>query len=612
MNQILCVAKKELRAYFLSPVALIFLGLFLVLAFGATFWVDTFFRRNIADVRPLFHYLPLVLTLLVAALTMRLWSEEQRSGTLEILLTLPIPTHRLVLGKFLAGVALLAVALALTFGFPLTVSTLGDLDWGPVFGGYIGLVLLASAYLSIGLCISAATNNQIVAFLVTWIVCLALYAAGSDVVAGFGGNRVAEVLRMVGAGSRFESIERGVIDLRDLVYYGSICGGFLFLNTVILEAKKWSRGESTRPRRSSLKLSVALVLTNLLVLNVGLASVRTARIDLTERGEYSISPVTKKLLRRLDAPLLLRGYFSAKTHPLLAPLVPRIRDLLDEYEAVGGSKVIAEFIDPQENPAAEKEANEDYSIKSVPFQFADRHQAAVVNSYFHILVKYGDKHETLAFGDLIEVNVSGMQQVEVKLRNLEYDLTRAIKKVVYGFEPLESLFARVPDKITLSAYVTPKTLPQNLEEVPGKITKVAEELQKRSAGKLEYKQIDPSGPENDALRRTLFEKHRIKPFAVSLFGGDTFYLHLLLTSGDKVERVFPAPEASDTELKNEITAALKRMTPGFLKTVALTLPEPKTPPPNPMMGRRPPPPQARGFKCCSGSWARTTASRRLT
>ena len=160
MRQALTIMRKELRAYFLSPVALIVLSIFLIASFALFFRVeDNVFIRNLVDVRPLFRSLPILLIFLVSAITMKQWSEEQKMGTMEILLTLPIKTWHLVLGKFLSGWVLCLVALALTLSLPLTVDQLGELDWGPVIGGYIGASLLAAAYLSIGLCVSARTDN---------------------------------------------------------------------------------------------------------------------------------------------------------------------------------------------------------------------------------------------------------------------------------------------------------------------------------------------------------------------------------------------------------------------------------------------------------------------
>jgi len=160
LSTLATIARKELRTYFLAPVALIFIATFLLASLFAFFWVEGFFSRNVADIRPLFSWLPILLIFLVPAVGMRLWSEEERMGTMELLRTCPLRTSELVLGKFLAGLSLVAVALVLTLPIPLTVDWLGDLDWGPVFGGYLATLLLAGAYLAITLCISAFTASR--------------------------------------------------------------------------------------------------------------------------------------------------------------------------------------------------------------------------------------------------------------------------------------------------------------------------------------------------------------------------------------------------------------------------------------------------------------------
>ena len=165
------IARKELHTYFGSPMALIFVGAFLVVTLFSFFWAEPFFARNIADVRPLFRWMPILMIFLIATLTMRQWSEEQRGGTLEILLTLPARRSHLVLGKFIAVMLLIGVSLALTLFLPITVSLLGDLDWGPVVGGYLAALLMASAYAAIGLYVSSRTDNQIVALIVTALLC---------------------------------------------------------------------------------------------------------------------------------------------------------------------------------------------------------------------------------------------------------------------------------------------------------------------------------------------------------------------------------------------------------------------------------------------------------
>ena len=174
MNQIKTIIRKELQATFSSPLPLLFLGIFLAVVLFNFFTLQTFFSRGIADIRPMFENLPLLLIALLAALTMRQWSEEQRSGTLEILLTLPIDLIKLVMGKFLAAVVMIVLALGLTLPLPITVSLLGPLDWGPVFGGYVAAILMAGAYAAIGLFISSRTDNQIVALISTIILAISL------------------------------------------------------------------------------------------------------------------------------------------------------------------------------------------------------------------------------------------------------------------------------------------------------------------------------------------------------------------------------------------------------------------------------------------------------
>lgn len=239
MNRVRSIAGRELRSYFHSPIAYVFLLAFVGTALFTFFNVHAFFARGQADLRALFGAIPFLMLLLVPALTMRLWAEEEKQGTIEILLTLPAKDHELVAGKFLASWALLGVGLLLTLPLPITVASLGNLDWGPVWGGYIGALLLGAAYLAVGQFVSAMTENQILAFILALVVCMSMYGVGTDAFLGLFADRTAAVLRSLGTGSRFESIGRGVIDLRDLTYYGSITAFFLALSVSALRAKRW-------------------------------------------------------------------------------------------------------------------------------------------------------------------------------------------------------------------------------------------------------------------------------------------------------------------------------------------------------------------------------------
>jgi ABC-2 type transport system permease protein len=231
---------RELRAYFNSPIAYVFLVVFAGAALFTVFNVHQFFSRGIADMRGLFDAIPLLMILLVPALTMRLWAEEQKQGTFELLLTLPAREHELVMGKFLASWALLGAALGLTLVLPITMAWLGHLDWGPVVGGYLGALLLGAAYLAVGQFLSATTENQILAFILALVVCLGLYGVGTEAFAGLFPDSTAGVMRALGTGSRFQSIARGVVDARDLAYYASLTGFFLAACIAAVRARRWA------------------------------------------------------------------------------------------------------------------------------------------------------------------------------------------------------------------------------------------------------------------------------------------------------------------------------------------------------------------------------------
>jgi ABC-2 type transport system permease protein len=578
MSNVLRVARKELGSFFSSLAAFIFIGVFLAVCLFTFFWVSRFFARNIADIRPLFEWMPVLLIFLVSGLTMRMWSEERRAGTLEFLMTSPAKPIHLVLGKFLACLGLVAIALALTLPLPILVAAIGPLDWGPVIGGYVATLCLAAAYISIGLFVSARTDNQIVSLIVTALICGFFYVVGSDGLTSLFGNAAGETLRLIGTGSRFASIERGVIDLRDLYYYGSIVGVFLVLNLYALESLRWSR-EGRAARHAQWRLAAVLVIANLAAGNFWLGQLGWARADLTQGNVYSLSEASRSYLRQLQEPLLLRGYFSAQTHPLLAPLAPRLRDLLTEYEVVSNGKVRVEIVDPAKEPQLEGEANSRYNIRPVPFQTTSKYQAAVTNSYFNLLVKYGNNFETLGYQNLIEIKQADAD-LAVDLLNPEYEITRAIKKVVSSYRGDSDVFSVIPQKIALEAYVSaPDKLPDPLPKLRADLETLIGDYKAQSQGKFDG-QI--RNPDEGALARQLQEGYGLRPLAVGLLNPQQFWFHLILRSGDKAVQI-ALPESMDKDgLKTNLEAELKRFTPGALRTVALYTP-PVTPP-MPYMG----------------------------
>jgi ABC-2 type transport system permease protein len=566
------IAAKELTLFFSSPIGYLFLLIFLAVTLFVFFWVDAFFARNIADVRPMFQSFPVLLLLLCAALTMRMWSEERRSGTLEFVATVPVTTWSFVLGKFLACWVLLGIALALTLPLPITVAWIGNLDWGPVFAGFLAAMLLGGAYLAIGLTISSSTGNQIVSLILTVLACAVMYLVGHPLLTDLVSEGFANWMRGIGTGARFESITRGVLDFRDLYYYASVTLAFLALNVFLIERAKWARdGDHARHRKW--RLGTALVIANLLVANLWLADFTAARLDMTKGGLYSISTATRSYLEQLREPLLIRGYFSGKTHPLLAPLVPQMKDLLTEFEVAGGGKVRVEFVDPARDPAAEDEANSKYGIRAVPFQVADRYQSSLVNSYFDVLVQYGDEFEVLGFRDLIEVKVAGESDLDVLLRNPEYDVTRTIKKVLQGFQSGGKVFDSLAAPVKFVGYVSDDAvLPPQLVEFKETVREVLKAYREDAGEKLAAEFVDPQSGDG-SLAKKIAEDYGFRPMAASLFDANTFYFYLTLSDGRSVVPVPLPDDLSEEGLKRNFDAGLKRFASGYLKSVALVAPE---------------------------------------
>jgi ABC-2 type transport system permease protein len=238
MNNVLTIAGKEFRSYFTSTIAYIFMVVFLVLTAVLFFELQKFFVIGQATLRDFFGLVPIVFLFFVPAISMRMWAEERKLGTLEILMTLPIRDWEAVLGKFIAAFLFLGITLALTFPLPVMAALLGNPDTGAMVGGYLGLILLGATYLAIGLWISSLTENQIVAFILAAVACLILFIIGVDIFLTALPRWIVPFLKGIALGSRFNSIERGVIDLRDIVYYLSMIGFFLILNVRSVEARR--------------------------------------------------------------------------------------------------------------------------------------------------------------------------------------------------------------------------------------------------------------------------------------------------------------------------------------------------------------------------------------
>jgi ABC-2 type transport system permease protein len=242
MRGVLTICKRELGGYFATPLAYVFIVVFLFVTALMTFYVGNFFERGQADLQVFFLFHPWLYLFFVPAISMRLWAEERKSGTIELLMTLPLPLWSIVLGKFLAAWLFTLIALALTFPMWLTVNYLGRPDNGVILAGYVGSTLMAGGYMAIGSCISALTRNQVIAFVLSVVVCFLFTVAGAPMVldffAAWAPRPLLDTIASFSFLGHFQAIGQGVIDLRDFVYFVALIALWLFANAAVIEMRK--------------------------------------------------------------------------------------------------------------------------------------------------------------------------------------------------------------------------------------------------------------------------------------------------------------------------------------------------------------------------------------
>jgi ABC-2 type transport system permease protein len=241
MRNVSIIMRRELASYFATPVAYVFIVIFLALSSTLTFQLGGFYDRGQADLAPFFNFHPWLYLFLIPALSMRLWAEERMSGSIELLMTQPISMWDAVLGKFLAAWLFAGLALALTFPIWITVNYLGDPDNGAILATYLGSFLLAGGFLAIGLCMSALTRNQVIAFVLSVVICFLFVVAGFPLVLDWLSGLPQPIVDAIASFSfltHFESIAKGVLDIRDLLYFAMLIGFFLFATAIALDLRK--------------------------------------------------------------------------------------------------------------------------------------------------------------------------------------------------------------------------------------------------------------------------------------------------------------------------------------------------------------------------------------
>lgn len=414
MQRIWGLFKKEIRTYFNSPIAYLLITILLI-GIGY-FFFQTFFVANQASLRVFFRFAAWSFLLFGPAITMKLFAEEKKSGTIETLLTLPIKEWEVVLGKFFAGWALLAVYLLITLAYPISISFIGDLDPGPVIGGYFGLFLLGGTFVALGLFTSALTRNQVVSLVLAFFIGLILFLL--DMLLPFVPVSLQNLFEFVGVDSHFKNVARGVIDSRDLIYSLSLMVIFLFGGVQALQARL---SDHSRIWRLNKILYVSAAIGCFVSLNVFSYQV-SGRLDLTEDQMYTLSDASRELVSELDDQLTIKAYFSAN---LPAPFNNHqrfLRDLLEEYRNTSGGHLSFEFVDPGA-PGAEGQPDADLAaevkaaqIPKVEVSKLEKDQVQMVKVFMGLAMRYQDNMETIPV----------LQNID----NLEFEITSRIAKLI--------------------------------------------------------------------------------------------------------------------------------------------------------------------------------------
>jgi len=399
MRNIRIVFIKEFKSYFNTPIAYIFLIVFLALS--GWFFTSTLFLVGQASIYGFLGVAPLLFLFFTPAITMRSIAEEESSGTIEILMTLPTKEWEIILSKFLSCLALVMVAVGATLIYPISVHFLGSLDWGEVVSSYIALLLLGASFCSIGMFASSVTKSQIVAFILGFLICFVFFILGK--ILPFVPTPLVSLVEYLSVDYHFEAISRGVIDSRNLIYYISLCGFFLLLTFYSFRRSKF------------MAVSVSTILTVLSIILVGnyLSYNLFARLDLTEGRIYSLSEGSVKLVRELEDPVIVKGYITRDLPFPYNAHSKYITDLLGEYKARSKGKFRFTLI----NPFNEETRLEARRAGIIPLTFseirADKYE--VREGFIGLSFIYGDKREAIP---AIE-DVSG----------LEYGITSKIRRI---------------------------------------------------------------------------------------------------------------------------------------------------------------------------------------
>ncbi len=402
------IIKKELKAYFDHPTAYILIVIFLVV--NSFFYFRTAYLANSADLRPMFDFLPWILFFFVTAVTMKLFAEEKQSHTLELVMAQPISLWRIMLGKFLSSLFFISITLGLTLTIPLLLTMGGAFDWGQIIAQYLAAVFLISALAALGLWASVLSKNQVVSFMVALLISFFFYVAGMDLVTLELGSFLKKIFGGLSLFTHYNNLARGVIDLRDVVYFLAFIFVFLASAYLFLE-----RNRVNRHKREYRQLQVGVVLLIIIAVVVNLlGNYIPGRLDLTKGQIFTLSPATKKMVSELDDLVTIK-VFSSENLPTQINLLKRdVDDLMRDLEKSAHGNIKVSYITLKENDENLGEA-QNLGIAPVQFNILKGEQFTLQKGYFGLSIIYTDQHETLPFID--------------NTANLEYKVVSLIRKL---------------------------------------------------------------------------------------------------------------------------------------------------------------------------------------
>ncbi|MBI5150091.1 MAG: Gldg family protein [Candidatus Omnitrophica bacterium] len=432
---------REILSYFNSPIAYIFIVVFVVL--NAGIFMSQFFLIGNADMRSFFNLMPVVLSVFIPAVTMRLWSEEKKGNTFEMLLTFPMKTWQLVLGKFLAAFLFFLITLAATLPVPVMLAATGHPDPGQIIGGYTGTVLMGAFFLGIGIFVSGLCKDQIVSFIVAMIVCFFFFLTGLDFIAGVIDGWVhgagSFLMQNFGMTRHFDGFQRGVIDNRDVLYFVVMTAAFLVLNMFSID-------DRLKPKaRIVFSAAVGVCLAISVVLNVLFSDIPLGRQDMTEGKLYTVTATTKKILQGLKAPVTVKLYISPaeKMPTALRSLEQDIKDRLDELRVFAAGKLQYKIFHLEPADAGQKEGEETLADKMQqkgirPFQVRsiEQDQMDIKLVYSAVSISYKEKEEEV-IPAIMPANIS----------NFEYELVSRIYRMTLDKIPTVAMVAPFTQRV---------------------------------------------------------------------------------------------------------------------------------------------------------------------